>query len=250
MLYPAELRAPSRASLPPILGRRQLLGGIGALALVALGGAPVAAADAGAVVRFADGRAVRLGGIYVPDRLAAAAGRLLMTADPFPPPPLPRDRWGVEVGTVTDGEGEALQALLVKAGLALVDPSFGPEEGLEAWLVIEAEARAEGAGLWRRPGRFVVSAARAARLMGRFGIVRGTPIRVNARRRFTYLDFAKRWRDGYSLRVPSKTARAMKKAGLDLEALLGVEFEARGWVFKAGGPMIEIEKRAQIGLTW
>ena len=237
MLYPTELRAPPRASLPLILKRRQLLGGVGALALVALGGAPVAAADAGAVVRFADGRAVRLGGIYVPDRLAAAAGRLLKTADPFPPPPLPHDRWGVEVGTVTvtDGEGEALQALLVKAGLALVDPSFGSEDGLEAWLAIEAEARAEGAGLWRRPGRVLVSAARAARLMGRFGIVRGTPIRVNARRRFTYLDFAKRWRDGYSLRVPSKTARAMKKTGLDLEALLGVEFEARGWVFKAGG---------------
>ena len=250
MLYPAELRAPPRASLPPITGRRQLLGGIGAFTLVALGRAPVAAADVGAVVRFADGRTVRLGGIYVPDRLTTAAGRLLGAADPFPPPPLPRDRWGVEVGIVTDGGGQALQARLLRAGLALVDPSFGPEDGPEAWLPIEAEARAEGAGLWRRPGRVLVRAADAARLMGRFGIVRGTPIRVNARRRFTYLDFAKRWRDGYSLRVPSKTARAMKKAGLDLETLSGVEFEARGWVFKAGGPMIEIEKRAQIGLTW
>ncbi|MCB1885414.1 MAG: hypothetical protein KDG89_15705 [Geminicoccaceae bacterium] len=236
-------------------GRRQLLKGIAALGLLR----PSRARAGGVTGPFAlrgvtpeldlafEGveAPVRLAGVYLPaGQGAVALLRETLAGGAFLADGGFVDRWGRRVALVEDARGASVQAALLGAGLALVDPTFGPVG--PGWPAAERRARAGGGGLWRDPGRVLRPAADAWPLVGAFGIVRGVPVRAKARSVFTYVDFAADWRDGCSLRAETKAARAFLKAGLDLGALPGRSIEARGWAFRAGGPMIEVVVPGQI----
>lgn len=240
------------------LGR--LLGFVLGLLAVAPAGAfaatlGLAAGGAGAVrgsaplveLALVDGRTAVLAGIVVPEEVAgevaAALAPLLGRGEIRVAGESALDRYGRLVVRAAAPDGRSLQAALVTAGLALVQPLPGADlEPMAELLALERAAEAAGRGVWREPGRIVVGVgpeAMAARL-GSFALVEGRVLQASAQQRYFYLNFGSDWRTDTTARIDRDTLRAMQRAGFDPAGLEGRNVRLRGTLFAQNGPMIEL----------
>ncbi|WP_200841212.1 thermonuclease family protein, partial [Geminicoccus flavidas] len=114
--------------------------------------------------RLADGRLLRLASIVVPDRpdvLATKAltrTRELAEASELVPWVLDKaDRFGRLVGSLRDGRGRDLRAVLLREGLAVVRTGEEDDQALLGLLAEEAQARRAGRGIWGELDRAVAT---------------------------------------------------------------------------------------------
>ncbi len=241
--------------------RRTVL--VGLLALLAAG---AAAAEAGAGARvvgprlleLADGRRVLLAGVVVPgelwpapgggDRVEAARALLGERLSIGPPElePLAHDRYGRLLALARAADGRLLQEALVEAGLAYAFPDGLPPSAARDLLATEARARTAGRGLWAVPELAEQPAARVAAEPPRFAVVTGRVEAVGRSEAFTWLNFGADRRQDLTVRIPAASLRAVRRGGLDPARLEGRRVRVRGWLFAAGGAMIEVEDALQV----
>ncbi|MGF1474001.1 MAG: thermonuclease family protein [Geminicoccaceae bacterium] len=154
-----------------------------------------------------------------------------------------RDRHGRFLVDGFDEDGVSIAERLLERGDAVLWPAPGviPLSELTA---AERNARDRGAGLWSDP-RHAVAAVPAVGFRNRFVIMRGRVIAVAERRVFDYLNFEDDWRNDSSVRIRKS---ALKRAGetIDTAALAGKKIEVKGFLFEAGGPMIEVSRAHQV----
>ena len=203
----------------------------------------------GPVLHLADGRRLPLAGIHLPRATRprardAVAGALAAGGIRIAEDRLARDRYGRPLAPIADANGNWLQAGLLRRGLAVVDPLTAPPGTVEALFAAEAEARRAGRGVWAGALPLAADGVRATPL--RFAVVEGRPRESGRGRTFLYLNFGDDRRRDFTLRIRLGRLRALRREGLDPAALVGRRIRVRGWIFPAGGPMIEVTDRRQI----
>jgi hypothetical protein len=226
---------------------------------VAVAQAPVMRVQRSGVLMLAQGRAVILEGILLPQ--AADDGRLLADsafvalsrmADEgsvtFAVTPPDKDRYGrlraQAFGTVW------VQRALLEQGLARV--MIAPDRTNCAAQLYKAEALARDAkrGLWTLPA-YRVRAADAALKddAGTFQIVEGVVANVGRGDGHSFIDFDREWRNGFSAVIAGEDRKTFRRAGFDLQALKGRRIRLRGMVRENNGqPQILLANPAQVEL--
>ncbi len=218
-----------------------MAGGIGGLGADD-GATKVARVLAGNLVELGDGRVIRLAGIRLPSdggELAAQAALAALVqgrAVRFEPAGQGSDRYGRLTAQVWRDDGVWLQGALLEQGLVQVQTRPGETARATEMAAREDAARDAGTGGWA-DRRFAVRAAdQVEDLAGSFQIVRGRVVRAAPTKSYVYLNFGADWRSDFTLRVASRLARSLKKAGLDLEALAAARSRCAVTCWKPAGP--------------
>lgn len=188
--------------------------------LIPRGDEPLAQDAAAVLAELADGRAAELS--YPGER---------------------RDRYDRAIAVVTFEDGTTLQAALVSAGWARVYSWPGETDGIADLLALEADARADGRGLWADPAyRIRTPDPNLLALdLDSVQIVEGRIISTAQVRGRTYLNFGFDYRSDFTVSIEAGDRRAFEAAGIDLLALEGAEVRVRGWVYAMNGPAISID---------
>ncbi len=212
----------------------------------------------GLVLIAPDGRTVRLAHLHeaapAPDALPTLQTWLadcepsLQEVAPGP------DRHGRIIALARCGEGESLQARLVRAGLARVEGRAWAQEGLAPLLALEAEARSAARGGWSGDawlGGRVVWTPSDLRFEGPrdgFVLVEGRVREVTTVGGRIYLNFGEDWRRDTTAQLPTRQRRSFTAAGRDPDRLEGALLRIRGWLYALNGPMIDLTHPDQIEL--
>lgn len=202
--------------------------------------------------RLDDGREVRLAGIEVPhdgdgaSALAALiAGReVALHGDDDRP-----DRYGRQPAFVfLRGADRPVQLELLAHGAALA--SAAPLEGecARALLAAEAAARTARRGLWAGSSA-IKNAENAADILagtGRFAVVEGQVRSARLSGATLYVNFDRRWIQGFAVTISRRMIPSFEAAGLDPKSLQNKRIRVRGWVERRSGPRIEARHAGQI----
>ncbi|MEO0673209.1 MAG: thermonuclease family protein [Pseudomonadota bacterium] len=151
--------------------------------------------------------------------------------------------------TKTAAAADWVQRIMLARGLARFDPVRARSACASRLLAAEAEARGTGAGLWALASYRVRSAARPRALLrqsGTFQIVEGRIARAARVRGRVYLNFGRRWRRDFTVRIDKRNQAALAHRLKNLRALSGVRVRVRGYITESGGPLIRLEHAAQI----
>lgn len=202
---------------------------------------------------LADGRVVRLAAVTVASGEAgdvsaframlarASVGREVVVASAAPD----ADRYGRIAGMVRLAQDEGatrpgLQERALREGVAVALPEAGYLGCMAGFFLEEWPARAAKRGLWARlpVNAHDPDAVRAQ--IGRFTILAGRIAGVGNGRAVDYLNFGRVWRKDTTLRLTAESRSALEQAGVVVGALAGHPVTARGVVFEAGGPAIDI----------
>jgi endonuclease YncB( thermonuclease family) len=241
-----NLRIPHRLrSLVLIVASLVLLDGEAGAACSAAGGEPamVASVTERGEIMLADGRAVRLAGLDIPDfsrgepenaanARAWLSSRLVGREIGLHLMGARTDRWGrwiADVSVAGDGAPTLISLGLLSAGLARVRPEIEARGCLNERLAAEDAARDDGLGLWTDPYYGVVEATDLDDLRqrdGQFAIVEGVVLRVGTGRDRIWLDFGRR--GSFSAVVTARQAKAFERDGVLLLDLVGAKLRVRG----------------------
>ncbi len=205
--------------------------------------------------RLNDGREIRLAGIEIPpkdlartDALATLIGGRAVTlhgADDAP------DRYGRQPALVTaQGARDPVQMELVAQGRAMVAGTIADEACSSALLAAEAAARAARRGLWADPAA-LKNAERPDDIMaarGRFAVVEGKVVSARLSGATFYVNFSRRWTQGFAVTISRRMMAAFAAAGIDLKSLENRTIRVRGWIEDRSGPRIEATRAGQIEL--
>ncbi len=205
-----------------------------------------------------DGRRIRLAAVILPEpgtrkadgsdlaascrallrRIASAGIRLDASSQR-------RNRYGDLEAQLADRGGRWIQKELLTRGCALRDPLRAGEDEWRDLAPAEKAARRARRGIW---SIFPRPADRLAEPRGepRFAIVEGRPLRLERRRVFLYLNFGEDRRRDFTVRIPRRLVRFLRRRGVDPETLVGRRILLRGWLFSAGGPMLELVHPRQV----
>ena len=215
-----------------------------------------------------DGREVRLAAIDVPpldtptpggvgakatlDALVGGDQIVLRKAE------FPADRYGRLSAygyAVRDGEEIFAQGEMIAAGFARVGDRIGNRSCAADLLEREKAARNGKLGLWADSYYHLLDAENPAEVLaqqGRFALVEGRVISVRESGATIYVNFGRRWSEGFAVTVPKRNERNFNAAGVNLPALEGRRVRVRGWIETrgaAGGPEITVEHPEQIELA-
>jgi endonuclease YncB( thermonuclease family) len=217
------------------------------------GSAEVAAVRDGRTLVLTDGRELRLAAIEVteasrPALRQLAEGRPLRLATVGPA----RDRYGRLVAfAFASQSGQSLQHALLEMGAARVGTRIGSTPCARSLLTAEQGARAAGLGLWADPNFAPLAAENSRRLKdarGQFALVEGKVLSVRESGGTIYMNFARRWAEGFSLIIARRRSGAFTAAGLAPKRLEGRHVRVRGWIEMRRGPIIEADAPEQIEL--
>jgi endonuclease YncB( thermonuclease family) len=156
------------------------------------------------------------------------------------------DRHGRQLAHLYTNDGVWVQGELLRLGMARVY-SFRDNRALvAAMLALEAEARANGRGIWS-DDYYAVRKAEPPRLpIDRFELVEGLVVAATIVRGRAYLNFGPDWKTDFTASVDPRDRRLFDDIGFDIEALQGHRVRVRGWVESWNGSMIEISHPEQI----
>jgi endonuclease YncB( thermonuclease family) len=219
-----------------------------------------------------DGREVRLAGVEMPPlahdsgaapgwAAAKAALEALAGGDMvvLRRGEIPFDRYGrivAYVYTQRDDDELFVQGELLAAGVARVGDRIGSRSCAAELLAREAGARRAQIGLWTDPNYAVLDAATPADVLsqrGRFALVEGMVVSVRESGSTIYINFGRRWSEGFFATVQKRNERSFAAAGLDVKSLAGRRVRIRGFVeaHSAAGsnPWIAAERPEQIEIS-
>tara|TARA_R110002167_G_scaffold6567_14_gene30695 strand:+ start:1229 stop:2056 length:828 start_codon:yes stop_codon:yes gene_type:complete len=167
---------------------------------------------------------------------------------------LQRDRYDRALAQVyrpADGEDHWVQAEMVSAGLARVLTHAGNRQAAAPLLLIEAQARAGRAGLWRNPAYRIrdTHPDALAQDIGSIQLVEGRVVdvtRLQSGR--TYINFGLDYRTDFTVVVEARDEAAFEEAGRPLAELNGQRIRVRGWIESENGPLMRIDHPERIEL--
>jgi endonuclease YncB( thermonuclease family) len=217
-----------------------------------------------------DGREVRLAAIEVPPLLpqqdrdnapggdgAKAALDALVGGDAIVlrKAEFPSDRYGrlfAYAYAVRDGEEIFAQGEMISSGFARVGDRAGSRACAADLLGRERAARSGKLGLWSNSYYDVLNAETASDVLaqqGQFALVEGRVVSVRESGASIYVNFGRRWSEGFAVTVLKRNERNFAAAGLDLKGLAGRRVRVRGWIEQRGAgrsPWIEAAHPEQI----
>lgn len=215
-----------------------------------------------------DGREVRLAGVDVPPLDASVPGGTaakatldaLVNGDQIVlrKAAFPTDRYGrlsAYAYAVRDDEEIFAQGELVSAGYARIADRIGNRSCTVELLGREQAARAGKLGLWADSYYHPLDAESPADVLahrGRFALVEGRVVSVRESGAVIYVNFSRRWSEGFAVTVLKRNERNFTAAGLNLPALEGRRIRVRGWIEVrgiAGSPAITVDHPEQIELA-
>jgi endonuclease YncB( thermonuclease family) len=215
-----------------------------------------------------DGREVRLAAIDVPPLDASTPGGAaakatldaLVNGDQvvLRRAEFPADRYGrlfAFAYAVRDGEEIFAQGELVSAGFARVADRVGNRSCAAELFGREKAARTEKLGLWADSYYHPLDAESPADVLayrGHFALVEGRVVSVRESGATIYVNFGRRWSEGFAVTVLKRNERNFNAAGLNLPALEGRRVRVRGWIEvrgAAGSPEITVAHPEQIELA-
>lgn len=221
----------------------------------------------GRSVALSDSREVRLAGIEVP--LLARAGETATPAARAAKDALQSlvagrditlryvraesDRYGRIVAyAFTAGTDGSVQSALVAQGFARVAARVENRACADALLAQETAARRAKLGLWADPVYDTRRADNPAAILseqGRFVLVEGKVLSVRESGGTIYMNFARRWSEGFAVTILKRHARTFATAGIEPKKLEGRLIRVRGFVEQRGGPRIEADRPEQIEIV-
>lgn len=211
----------------------------------------VSAVD-GDTVLLDDGRSIDLAGVQAPqgaEAHAAAAQVALDEATRGRPVRLLHGGSANGPYHLRDAQSRAwIQADLIEAGAVRVRTAPADRAMAREMLSLEAKARSERAGLWAAPEHEVrlPSEIVARREIG-FRVVEGRVVRVAEQAGRVYLEFARRWRGGFSAEVQVSDKPGFAAAGLPLDRLQGRLVRVRGVIRQTSfGPRLTLSHPEQV----
>lgn len=209
-----------------------------------------------ATLVLTDGRQVRLAGILLPypgwplDQAAVATLAQLVEGRGLrlrPADGTTADRYGRQAAQVM-ADGRWVQGALLRAGLALVEPSADLTDPPDALLQAEEEARQAGRGLWALPFYAVRDADHVDSAIGRYAVVRARVVDVAATPHRVYINFGSDWRQDFTVEIDHADLLAFRRRHIDPLGLRGKLVEVRGWVESHNGPMIRLSDPSPLRL--
>lgn len=212
----------------------------------------VSAVIDGRTLRLVDGREIRLAGLSQPrganamhalEELAGDRDVVLRGADDAP------DRYGRQSLFVFAGTDEApLQALLLARGEALYSGLI-TDPGCAADLArAETNARNTRSGIWSTTGAIknAESPGDISALVGQFVVVEGKVVSVRQAGATFYVNFGRRWTEGFAVTISGRMMTALEAAGVAPKSLDNRRIRVRGWVEQHGGPRIDLFRVGQL----
>jgi len=142
-----------------------------------------------------------------------------------------------------------VQADMVSAGLARVLSHPGNRGAALSLLALEAQARAEGVGLWGDPAFHVrdPDPDRLAQDIGTVQLVEGRVLEVTRLRSGrTYINFGLDYRTDFTVLVEAADEAAFEAADQSLADLAGRRIRVRGWIEAENGPLMRIDHPERI----
>ncbi|WP_315836869.1 thermonuclease family protein [Bradyrhizobium prioriisuperbiae] len=206
--------------------------------------------------RLTDGREIRLAAIEPAPGQAKSTAQLaallesrdirLQGADDTP------DRYGRQPALVfLDNADSPVQLDLLKQGYALFSGVMADRACAADLMQAEAGARKSRLGVWaagtalknaERPGDILP-------LVGQFVVVEGKVLSVRQAGATFYVNFGRRWTEGFAATISRRMITALETAGLAPKSLENRQVRVRGWVELRGGPRIDIFQVGQIELV-
>ncbi|HEX4302274.1 MAG TPA: thermonuclease family protein [Rhizomicrobium sp.] len=229
------------AALPPCTGG------------VEISGAQLLRIERNGAVIFTDGRAVHLEGIVLPagaqDRAppafadkALAALNTALTGVPITLTAIPpkEDRYDRVRGQLFAGDGNWVQTVLLKAGLARVFIAPDRTECAGELFAAEAQGRAAHAGIWALPAYAIRTPDTVGHDIGTFQIVQGKVLNAGLKEGRAYLNFGADWRSDFTVTVEPQDMANFRRTGVDPRSYVGQTIRVRGIVQLLNGPEIEV----------
>jgi len=156
------------------------------------------------------------------------------------------DRYRRVLAHLFVGTDTWLQGEMLSRGLARVY-TFPDNRALAAeMLAREAAARRDRRGIWGHPFYRLRTAETVRRDEGTFQIVEDRVLRAARVRDRVFLNFAKDWREDFTVEIAAERLASFAAAGLDPLALEGAHIRVRGWIKTWNGPLIEATHPEQI----
>ena len=84
---------------------------------------------------------------------------------------------------------------------------------------------------------------------GRFAVVEGKVVSARLSGATFYVNFSRRWTQGFAVTISRRMMPAFAAAGIDLKSLENERIRVRGWIEDRGGPRIEATRAGQIELV-
>jgi endonuclease YncB( thermonuclease family) len=229
-------------------GRTFVLDDGRAIRLAAIEVAPLAAPPPGGAQPTPSNRADAISvGETARRTLALVEGRsVVLKTEEATLPPVDRYEYFVGYGFVEDGTAErSLQEALLASGQAQLSAHVEPAACRPALRTHEDAARRAALGLWAAPLYAVGDAATPAAIR----VVEGEVVSVRESRGTIYVNFNRRWSEGFSAFIRKREAAKFAAAGLDLKHLEGRRVELRGYIEKRRGLLMAIERPEQIAIV-
>ncbi len=230
------------------------------------GTALVKAVMSGDTVILGDGRVLRLSGIQAPrivqsrarphawplasDAKAALERLVLGRTVTLYVAGARQDRHDHLLGQLVRDDGLWLQGEMLSLGWARVTAAPDLRElGVEMY-ALEQAARDARRGIW--DNRFYAireSGSLGGHDLDSFQVVEGRVASVTLGKGQLYLNFGPNWHTDFSVRVPRRSLKPFRQLHGDPRQFQGQRVRVRGWVFRHGGPEIEVTIPEQLELV-
>jgi endonuclease YncB( thermonuclease family) len=203
--------------------------------------------------RMEDGREVRLDGIEVVTDSSAAlasllAGRTVTLGGETDAP----DRYGRQPAFVfADSAGRPVQSMLLERGEALASGAVIEKACAAELAAAESTARQARRGLWG--GTSAIKNAESPddilTRVGQFTVIEGKVLSVRQAGAVTYLNFGRRWTQGFAATISRRVLPLVEAAGISVKALENRRVRVRGFIEARTGPRLEVLRAGQIELA-
>jgi endonuclease YncB( thermonuclease family) len=208
-------------------------------------------------VQLQDGRIVQLASLEIPDNNAGIPGPVASKAFEQLKTMLEnkqatfyqtkdegdgrRNRMGHYLGHLeTHGDKFWIQGVLIKNGLARIQPSADNTEMAAQMITLENEAIKEKRGIWASDKFGVLTPENAASAMNSWAIVEGKITKTGMSNNTVFLNFAEDWRKDFTIGIEGEVRRQIAKKNLDSMSLGGKRVRVHGWVEDYNGPYIKL----------
>ena len=159
------------------------------------------------------------------------------------------DRYDRLLAHVFTPDGQWMQGLLLRQGLARSFSYADNHVCMKEMLALEDRARTKRRGLWAHRIFQPHAATQAKQIMHkryRFALVEGRISQIADRRKWLFLNFGDNWRDDFTIAIKKKYKRRIERKGVDLLKLMGQRVRVRGWIERWNGPLIKVTHIEQI----
>lgn len=160
-----------------------------------------------------------------------------------------RDRYGRLLAHVYLNDGTWVNKKLVEEGYAHVYSFPDNRSHLDTLLAAETKARRQHKGIWQQRRWEILNAQPLPDKfkVGKFQLVKGTPIQAAKVKGVVYLNYGENWRTDFTIEIPPYAQEAFKDEGIEpLTAYIDKPIIVRGHLKPVNGMLIRVTHPEQI----